>query len=152
MVCAVCGECTGYGASCVSSGRPGNQNQFNCGLNSTNLWGLFNYLWMDLVRYFLMGQTWPLFNYFRPFQILCKYCFNLDNINWKSVDFMLRIRTQGRRMEVVDETTELWRPPHVRYWIAKFPSFIDFKLEMVLVISFHFIIYTFQINADTCSE
>ena len=23
MVCAVCGECTGYGASCVSSGRPG---------------------------------------------------------------------------------------------------------------------------------
>ena len=33
------------------------------------------------------------------------------NTNWKSIDGVLGIRTQGRRMVGADETTELWRPP-----------------------------------------
>ena len=34
MVCAVCGECTGYGASCVSSGRPDRNPGTLCGCGS----------------------------------------------------------------------------------------------------------------------
>ena len=36
--------------------------------------------------------------------------YNFNNTNWKSVDGVLGIRTQGRRMVGADETTELWRP------------------------------------------
>ena len=56
----------------------------------------------DLIL-FLMGQFRPLFVYFRYF---------LDTISIieKSVDGVLGIRTQGRRMVGADETTELWRP------------------------------------------
>ena len=54
-----------------------------------------------------MGQSRPLFVYFRYF---------LDTISIiqieKSIDGVLGIRTQGRRMEGADETTELWRPPN----------------------------------------
>ena len=55
----------------------------------------------DLIL-FLMGQFRPLFVYFRYF---------LDTISIieKSVDGVLGIRTQGRRMVGADETTELWR-------------------------------------------
>ena len=58
-------------------------------------------------KYFFknMGQSRPLFVYFRPFHIT-----NHLQIE-KSVDVVLGIRTRGRRMEGVDETTELWRPP-----------------------------------------
>ena len=53
-----------------------------------------------------MGQSRPLFVYFRYF---------LDTISIiqieKSIDGVLEIRTQGRRMVGPDETTELWRPP-----------------------------------------
>ena len=53
-----------------------------------------------------MGQSRPLFVYFRYF---------LDTISIiqieKSLDGVLGIRTQGRRMVGTDETTELWRPP-----------------------------------------
>eukprot|EP00058_Branchiostoma_floridae_P002865 XP_002588353.1 hypothetical protein BRAFLDRAFT_81492 [Branchiostoma floridae] len=34
MVCTVCGECTGYGASCVSSGMPGRNPGTACGCGS----------------------------------------------------------------------------------------------------------------------
>ena len=52
-----------------------------------------------------MGQSRPLFVYFRPFHIT-----NQLQID-KSIDGVLGIRTRGRRMEGADETTELWRPP-----------------------------------------
>ena len=45
------------------------------------------------------------FVYFRPYHIT-----NQLQIE-KSVDGVLEIRTQGRRMVGTDETTELWRPP-----------------------------------------
>ena len=50
-----------------------------------------------------MGRIQPLFVYFRYF---------LDTISIieKSVDGVLGIRTQGRRMVGADETMELWRP------------------------------------------
>ena len=53
-----------------------------------------------------MGQSRPLFVYFHYF---------LDTISIiqieKSVDGVLGIRTRGRSVVGVDETTELWRPP-----------------------------------------
>ena len=52
-----------------------------------------------------MGQSWPLFVYFRHFLIT-------TSIIEKSIDCVLGIRTRGRRMVGADETTELWRPPH----------------------------------------
>ena len=41
-----------------------------------------------------------------------KYSTNLT-INEKSVDGMLGSRTRGGRMEGADESTELWRHPHI---------------------------------------
>ena len=52
-----------------------------------------------------MGQFRPLFVYFCSFLVTI-----LIQIE-KSKDGVLGIRTQGRRMEGPDETTELWRPP-----------------------------------------
>ena len=56
--------------------------------------------------FFKLGQSRPLFGYFRYF---------LDRISIiqikKSIDGVLGIRTLGRRMVGADETTELWRPP-----------------------------------------
>ena len=49
-----------------------------------------------------MGQSRPLFVYFRPFLITI----SIIQIE-KSVDGVLGIRTQGRRMVGTDETTEL---------------------------------------------
>ena len=34
MVCVLCGECTGYGSSCVSSGRPDRNPGMLCGCGS----------------------------------------------------------------------------------------------------------------------
>ena len=51
-----------------------------------------------------MGQSRPLFVYFRHFLITI-------SIIEKSIDGVLGIRTLGRRMVGADETTELWRPP-----------------------------------------
>ena len=50
-----------------------------------------------------MGQSRPLLVYFRPFLITI----SIMQIE-KSIDGMLGIRTQGRRMVGADETTELW--------------------------------------------
>ena len=52
-----------------------------------------------------MGQSRPLFVYFRYFLITI-------SIIEKSIDGVLGIQTLGRRMVGADETTELWRPPH----------------------------------------
>ena len=60
---------------------------------------------------FLMGQSRPLFVYFRYF---------LDTISIiqieKSEDGVLGNRTRGRRMVGADETMELWRPPFSIYF------------------------------------
>ena len=53
-----------------------------------------------------MGQSLPLFVYFRYFLI------TISKIeNEKSIYGGLGIRTRGRRMVDTDETKELWRPP-----------------------------------------
>ena len=52
-----------------------------------------------------MGQSRPLFVYFRSFLITI-----LIQIE-KSVDGVLGIQTQGHRMVGAEETTELWRSP-----------------------------------------
>ena len=52
-----------------------------------------------------MGQSWPLFVYFRSFLITISMQIE------KSVDSVLGIRTRGCRMVGADETMELWRPP-----------------------------------------
>ena len=52
-----------------------------------------------------MGQYRPLFVYFRSFLII------ISTQIEKSIDDVLGIRTRGRRMVGIDETTELWRPP-----------------------------------------
>ena len=54
-----------------------------------------------------MGQSRPPFRLFSSFS-----CYNSNNTNWKSIDGVLGIRTQGRRMVGADETTELWWPPY----------------------------------------
>ena len=55
-----------------------------------------------------MGQSRPLFVYFRYFLITI----SIIQIE-KSIDGVLGIQTQGHRMVGTDETTELWRPPLV---------------------------------------
>ena len=57
------------------------------------------------VFFIKMGQSRPLFVYFRSFLITISIQFE------KSIDGMLGIRTQGHRMVGTDKTTELWRPP-----------------------------------------
>ena len=52
-----------------------------------------------------MGQSRPLFVYFRSFLIIISIQIE------KSIDGVLGIRAQGRRMVGADETTELWGPP-----------------------------------------
>ena len=52
-----------------------------------------------------MSQSRPLFRLFSSFS------HHNSIINWKNIDGVLRIRTQGRRMVGADKTTELWRPP-----------------------------------------
>ena len=51
-----------------------------------------------------MGQSRPLFVYFRHFLITI-------SIIEKSIDGVLGIRARARRMVRANETTELWRPP-----------------------------------------
>ena len=52
---------------------------------------------------FLIGQSRPLFVYFRPFLITISIV-----LIGKSLNGVLGIRTNGRRMEGTDETTELY--------------------------------------------
>ena len=56
-----------------------------------------------------MGQSRPLFVYFRSF--LIPITISIIQIE-KSIDRVLGIRTRVRRMVGVDETTELWRHPN----------------------------------------
>ena len=52
-----------------------------------------------------MGQSLPLFVYFRSF--LIKISIQIE----KSVEGVLGIQTRDRRMVGADKTMELWRPP-----------------------------------------
>ena len=54
-----------------------------------------------------MGQSRPLFVYFRSFLIIISIQIE------KSIDDVLGIQTRGRRMVGVDKTTELWRPHEI---------------------------------------
>ena len=58
-----------------------------------------------------MGQTRPLFVYFRSFRIILRS--NLT-INDKCIDGVLGSRTEGGRIEDADESTELWRHPNIK--------------------------------------
>ena len=59
-----------------------------------------------------MGQSRPLLCLFPLF-----FRYNFNNTNWKSIDWVLGIRTRGCRMVGADETLELWRPPDVSTFI-----------------------------------
>ena len=69
----------------------------------------------DACLAFLMGQTRPLFVYFRTFhnEKTNAYSTNLT-VNDKSIDGALGTRTRGGRTEGADESTELWRNPLFR--------------------------------------
>ena len=54
-----------------------------------------------------MGQSLPLFVYFRPFIITISIV-----QNEKSVDGVLGIQTRGCTIEVADKIMELWQPPN----------------------------------------
>ena len=54
-----------------------------------------------------MSQSRPLFVYFRSFLITISIQIE------KSIESVLGIRTQGRRMVGADETMELWQPPTI---------------------------------------
>ena len=54
-----------------------------------------------------MGQSRPLFVYFRPFLITIPIIQIV-----KSIEGVLGIQTWGRRMVGADETTKLWWPPY----------------------------------------
>ena len=57
-------------------------------------------------KFLKMGQTKPLFAYFRSFHMTNKAQFWL---NFQSVDGILGTRTLGAKMVGTDESTELWR-------------------------------------------
>ena len=61
--------------------------------------------WLNLV-FLKWANTRPLFVYFRPFVITIS---KLQIV--KSIDGVLGIRTQDRRMVGAGKTTELWRHP-----------------------------------------
>ena len=78
----------------------------------------------------IMGHTRPLFLFI--FVLFShpsdKYSTNLT-INEKSIDDMLGSGTQGGRMEVADESTELWRHPRYAVWIK--PTAILFIINCI---------------------
>ena len=67
-------------------------------------------LWIVLMLtklFFKWGNPGLFFVYFRSFLITISLPIE------KSVDYVLGIRTQGRRIVGTDKTMELWRPPNV---------------------------------------
>ena len=76
-----------------------------------------------------MGQSRPLFVYFRSFLITISIQIE------KSVDGVLGIRTQSRRMVGADETTELWRPPLLKIFVIdsfKYPQHLKVRLTSLV--------------------
>ena len=61
-----------------------------------------------------MGQTQPLFVYFRPSLI------TISIIQNKSIDGVLEMQTRVRRMAGADDTTELWQPPMCQHILVMF--------------------------------
>ena len=62
------------------------------------------YLLWSKTDFLNMGQSRPLFVYFRPFLIA------IQKLTEKTLDVVLGNRTWGRRMVAADLSTELWRP------------------------------------------
>ena len=58
-----------------------------------------------------MGQTQPLFDYFRPFHSAMTNTVQNLTINRNSMDVVLGIRTRDHRMVGADASTELSVPP-----------------------------------------
>ena len=56
-----------------------------------------------------MGQTWPLFVYFRPF-LNTMSNIGRSKFHFKSLDGVLGIQTRDSRMACADKSTELWQP------------------------------------------
>ena len=79
-----------------------------------------------------MGQTRPLFVYFRPF--LNTMTNTIKNLTIKSVDGLLGTRNRGRQMVDTDESTELWGHPYrqtlddVRLEIMTLESYLTSKI------------------------
>ena len=85
-----------------------------------------------------MGQTWQFFHLFSSFShFINKSCLNFNNINRKSVDGVLGIRTLGRRIEGTYETTvhsssvQLLRIFHIVRMILSSIVNIFFKQEII---------------------
>ena len=115
-------------------------------------WSQVNIL--SMANGFYMGQSRPLFVYFRSFQMTNLAINNL-------IGNVLGIRTQGGRMVDEDKSTELWRHPKsianvytvnstekvkpkraLKWWIFSFCNndqiflhFLHFRVEMKLVTS-----------------
>ena len=75
-----------------------------------------------------MGQSRPLFVYFRHFLITIL-------IIEKSIDGVLGIRTPGRRVVGADETTELWRPPQTNEILTDYEPLSICSLYTISVIT-----------------
>ena len=73
---------------------------------TNNDWVLTGWPYETRVQFFLkkMGQSRPLYVYFRLFHIIDE-----------SIDGVLGTWTRGSRMEGADESTELWRHPERNY-------------------------------------
>ena len=59
------------------------------------------------------------------------YWLNENHINWKSINVLLGIRTWGRRIVGIDDSTELWLPPmSVSLFSSQFyPAFTFWHLK-----------------------
>ena len=79
--------------------------------------------------FFKMGQSWPLFVYFRSFLVTISIQIE------KSIDGVLGIQTQGCRMVGADETTELWRPP-ILFVLWLYKSFLK-NVEPIFALFSH---------------
>ena len=80
-----------------------------------------------------MGQSWPLFVYFRSFLTIS---IQIE----KSIDGVLGIRTRGRKMVGADETTELWRPPKSQRFHLLDTALILDHLELLICSFIRFVL------------
>ena len=68
----------------------------------------------ELFKFLKMGQTWPLFGYYRPFLSTMTNIRQNLTLNERSRDRVVRIQTWDGRIVGSDESTEFWLPPPFR--------------------------------------